>query len=362
MFQKREFYTTILLGLVLLILPFITSPDLSSGWALLKIEPFQHSLLRYVFLVIFLFVNYYYIIPNFYITKRWVWLTIILIVSYIIIAKLPSLLLGHNGEFPEMPLFDEGEMMPENPMPPPGFENGMPFNPNNMPKPNGSFFRLNGFVIQFLIVCVLSVIIRLNTHLRAVQNQKLEAEVSYLKAQINPHFLFNTLNNIYALALKKSDTTADAVLKLSGMMRYMVTEINSDKVLLQKEIDYIEDYISLQKLRLNTCNDFVFKVLGNTQQQQIAPMILINFIENAFKYGVSSHQKSHIHIHMNVTESHLEFTAENSIVKKTSTATSTGNGIKNSKKRLEMIYPNAHQLSIDQTDTLFKVTLKIDLI
>ncbi|SFU46066.1 Histidine kinase [Pustulibacterium marinum] len=360
MFQKRETYSQILLGVVLLILPFITSPDISSGWALLKIEPFQHSFLRYLLLIVFMYANYNFIIPKFYIKKRWIWLFVILVISYVFISQIPSLILGSPGTPPnfngEMPPIRSSDMAPINSRP------NMPMPRGEMPNRGMNFFSNDGFIFQFLIVFILTLVMRLNSHLREVRSEKLLAEVSYLKAQINPHFLFNTLNNLYALALKKSDQTPDAILKLSGMMRYVVTESNQEKVALKKEINYIEDYIALQKLRLSNSNIFTFNVSGNINREQIAPLILINFIENAFKYGVSSHQESQITIAIHVEDGTLTMQVKNTICRKPKeSAISTGEGIANSKKRLEMIYPNAYSLNIQEDSDVFNVILKINV-
>ena len=164
-----------------------------------------------------------------------------------------------------------------------------------MPRPNESYHfpqpREHSelfdaqFLIPFLLVIALAFLIKITNRLNEINTEKRNAEVSYLKAQINPHFLFNTLNSLYALTLQKSNEAPIAVLKLSGIMRYVVTESNREYVPLEKELNYIKDYIALQKLRLDPNVSLVFEIDGEPFGKAIAPLLLIPFIENAFKYG-----------------------------------------------------------------------------
>lgn len=359
--NKRENIINILIGLVLLILPFITSPDISSGWTLLKIKPFQQSFLRYFLLVIFLFINYYYIIPKFYVKKKWIIFICILTISYLAISQLPGLILRDTQNMSALmpllkqdqdPLFQEPFTH--------NFKRPIPPVFNEIPQP--SPFREPAFIFQFLVILILTISLRLNKHLKELENKKLIAELSYLKAQINPHFLFNTLNNLYALSLKKSDITPNAILKLSGIMRYVVTESNQSKVSLEKEINYIKDYISLQQLRLGTNITLHFDIQGAFTNDKIAPLILITFIENAFKYGVSSSKPSTINISINLTNNTLTLKVINSIVNlHIPKEHSTEEGISNTIKRLEMVYPDKHSLEIHQDNKTYSVQLKINL-
>lgn len=191
-----------------------------------------------------------------------------------------------------------------------------------------------------------------------IENEKLGTELSFLKSQINPHFLFNTLNNIYSLAVVKSDATADAVLKLSSIMRYVLYETKNDIVLLDKEIQFIRHYIELQKVRLTDKVTIEFIVEGETEAKQIAPLILIAFVENAFKYGVSSKEVSQIFFQIKVTEDEISFTAKNDIVSSDKgNENNTGIGLKNTRRRLELLYPDAHQLTVGEENRKFIVNL-----
>ncbi|MEO6850122.1 MAG: histidine kinase [Mucilaginibacter sp.] len=186
---------------------------------------------------------------------------------------------------------------------------------------------------------------------RDLENQRLSAELAFLKSQINPHFLFNSLNSIYSLAYQKSDTTPEAILKLSEIMRYMLYESNDNKVDLSKELQYLQNYIDLQKIRFGD-NAFVnFKIIGEVHDQKIVPLILIAFIENAFKHGVANDPSTPILLRINLEGSHLHFYMEN---KKhlLNRDTEGGIGLNNVTRRLDLLYPGNYSLTIkDETDT-----------
>lgn len=191
--------------------------------------------------------------------------------------------------------------------------------------------------------------------------EKAHAELSFLKAQINPHFLFNTLNNIYALSVTDSEHTSESIMKLSNIMRYVTDEVGEDYVLLQSEIDCINDYIDLQRLRLGKKTKLNFNIAGHIVNQRIAPLVLMTFIENVFKYGVSKHEAGVINISLNVEEKKIFFFCQNPIFETTaSNGKRKGIGISNTKRRLQHIYPGKHKLDISTNDGLFTVNLEID--
>jgi sensor histidine kinase YesM len=186
---------------------------------------------------------------------------------------------------------------------------------------------------------------------RDLENQRLSAELSFLKSQINPHFLFNSLNSIYSLAYQRSETTPEAILKLSEIMRYMLYECNDNKVDLAKELQYLQNYIDLQKIRFGNKAFIDFKVEGKIEGQRIVPLLLIAFIENAFKHGVASNPLSPIRLLIDVEESHLHFYMQNK--KHTNNRDAVGGiGLNNVKRRLNLLYPGKYNLEIrDETDT-----------
>jgi two-component system LytT family sensor kinase len=186
---------------------------------------------------------------------------------------------------------------------------------------------------------------------RDLENQRLTAELAFLKSQINPHFLFNSLNSIYSLAYQRSETTPEAILKLSEIMRYMLYECNDNKVDLAKELQYLHSYIDLQKIRFGNKAFIDFKVEGNIENQQIVPLLLIAFIENAFKHGVANNPLSPIRLLIDVDEGHLHFHIQNK--KHTNNRDASGGiGLNNVRRRLNLLYPGKYNLDIqDETDT-----------
>ena len=197
-------------------------------------------------------------------------------------------------------------------------------------------------------------------------SEKLSAELNFLKTQINPHFLFNVLNMAYSSATQSGDErTADIIEKLSGLMRYMIYESNVPKVEIEREIEYIRNYIRLQKMRLSkdipvTVN---FNVNGNPAGLRIAPLILISFIENAFKYGVKLDKQSEIDISLNFLNGEMEFRTSNQVFKGVNSIgeKNSGIGLKNTKKRLGILYPGNHTLKIENNGKEFTVSLLMKL-
>ncbi len=191
-----------------------------------------------------------------------------------------------------------------------------------------------------------------------IEKEKLVTELSFLKSQINPHFLFNTLNNIYSLALIKSDATAGAVLKLSSIMRYVLDETKHDWVPLEKEIEFLNHYIDLQKVRLTEKMSIKFLVSGEIEDEQIAPLILIPFVENAFKYGVSTKEPAEIFLDLKAHDSKISFYVKNKIFKsENGNNDNTSIGLKNTKRRLELLYPEKYTLSVSEENQHFVVNL-----
>lgn len=193
-----------------------------------------------------------------------------------------------------------------------------------------------------------------------VEKEQFKTELAFLKSQINPHFLFNTINDIYALSQQQSKKAPEALLKLSELLRYMLRESNDPYVLLSKEIEYLENVIELQKIGQKGFSYVDFTLTGNPEKLKIAPLILINFIENAFKHGVFTDKESPIHIHIQVGHGafHLNMTNKVNAFKKDKTG---GIGLVNVKRRLALIYPGKHGLLITNEPHNFTVDLKIIL-
>ena len=198
-----------------------------------------------------------------------------------------------------------------------------------------------------------------------LMEEKLSSELQFLKSQINPHLLFNTLNNLFGMARQaKAIPVADGIAKLSNLMRYMIYDSVIDKVPIEKEIKYINDFIDLQKLRIKYTNNINidFKISNYSPKLIIAPLILIPFVENSFKHGISSQNRSEIIIELKTIENKVDFNICNTINKLRINRNdeSSGFGLKNVKKRLNLIYPNKHQLKINIEDNFYTVSLAID--
>jgi hypothetical protein len=330
---------------VFLSLPILFSPDFGSQFSVFKAAPFQRDFFAYVLLLMFFYLNYYLLIPKFYLNKEYVKFAFLVVLSYGIIAVLPFKCITGSDSCMHM----SG---------PPLHENLAMF--RNMPLP--FHYSFHQYFFQFLIVLIFSLMLKINSRLKLAEKQKVTAELSYLKAQINPHFLFNTLNSIYSLAIEKSDYTATAVVKLSGMMRYVITEASNKYVPLEKEINYLSDYIELQKIRLDNTIKLDYSVVGETTDKVIAPLVLISFIENAFKYGVNAEENSDIKIHINITKTYLHLRVLNNKVHvHQNAATKSGLGIENTRHRLQLLYPGNHKLTIKDTKDEFSVLLSLYL-
>jgi two-component system LytT family sensor kinase len=194
----------------------------------------------------------------------------------------------------------------------------------------------------------------------ALKVENLNAELKFLKSQINPHFLFNCLNTIYSLAHKHSAQTEHAIVKLSTIMRYMIYESNEDKVQLQQELQYLEDYIDIQRLRMPDDIVVDYAVQGNPIGLRIEPMLLVPFVENAFKHGISYAEPSFIAIAVAIEKNQVRLVVENSLFRQR-VAEKGGIGLQNVRKRLELLYTEDHELEITEAENQFIVDLKIVL-
>jgi two-component system LytT family sensor kinase len=296
-------------------------------------------------IIAFYYLNTYLIIPKLLDTKKFLAYTLLILALLVFYGFFPRI---YHGLF--------GSLQPQ--LSPPG----RPPRPRNYPLVS------SGNIAIFLMVFVFSTGIRvINQWLRSEQrnkeiaNEKLQAELSFLKAQINPHFLFNTLNNIYALASSQSEHTAAAVMKLSSIMRYVLTEARNDLVPLEKEILFTSHYIELQKMRLTDKTSIEFTINGDPIGRQIAPLLLLPFVENAFKYGISTRERSPIRILLEINENSLYFSISNhkhfsSALKM---ADNTGIGINNTRRRLDLLYEGKYELIIDDKTNEFSVHLNI---
>lgn len=195
-----------------------------------------------------------------------------------------------------------------------------------------------------------------------LQEEKRDAELQFLRAQIHPHFLFNTLNNLYGLALKNSPNTADSILRLSGLLDFILYECNSDRIPLEKEIILIQHYIELERLRFGNRLDIAFTYDTPSGDILLAPLLLLPFVENAFKHGASASNGSvFIKIDLHVAGKELWLQVENSKNGKTETNGSKGIGLRNVEKRLQLLYPDRHRLNKIESADVFLISLELQL-
>ena len=196
--------------------------------------------------------------------------------------------------------------------------------------------------------------------------EKLETELNFLKSQVNPHFLFNTLNNLFAIAERdQHQDLSNGISNLSQLMRYMLYDCKEDKVPLEKEIDFLRSMIDMQRLRIADEDDVIIalNVVGNYAQKQLAPLILIPFVENAFKHGINWKESSFIKIDFRIEEQMMTFQVVNSNFTNHAHAHDEigGIGLQNVKRRLDLIYPNKYELKISEEEDVFRVLLTLEL-
>lgn len=248
-------------------------------------------------------------------------------------------------------------------LPPPKPGPGKPTGPGNPEERRSPHVDVVS-IFFYILILAMSIAIQIRQRLRyaeqrAVQAEadKANAELSFLKAQINPHFLFNTLNNIYSLAAVKSDHTAESIMKLSNIMRYVTDDVREEYVPLENEVAFISDYIDLQRLRLGDKMNVGFLVSGKIAGKKIAPLILMTFVENVFKYGISKHEPSAIDIQLSATEDMIRFFCQNKLYETLRQVESTGIGIDNTRQRLEHLYSGKYELSINTENGKYTVQL-----
>jgi two-component system, LytTR family, sensor histidine kinase AlgZ len=307
------------------------SPEINWGQVLIIVS------VQLTFAILIAYLNYFYFLPRFLVHKN-VWLYLVeLAVPFTIIMftrlHLQRYLLDgytHREEYLYEPRFVV------------------------------QVIAINLFIVIFVGLIRFAVDwFELESKQKAVENERLIAELNFLKAQINPHFLFNTLNNLYSLAYTKSSNTTEVIAKLSQMMRYMIYDTNHPFVPLNKEIEYMQNYISLEQLRLNNEIPITFEVTGDTDNVLITPLIFITFLENAFKHGISNnHAGAWITISITLKDKECTYEVKNSKIVAVKEGKS-GIGLQNVQRRLALSYPDRYVLTTDDQPDYYFVQLKI---
>lgn len=242
------------------------------------------------------------------------------------------------------------------------------------PHPEESFLQAAfGFFFRDMIPLILAVgmsvalkvtnrWVAIEKELETLEKERMEAELKTLKSQINPHFLFNTLNNIYSLTAISPDKAQQAILELSKLMRYVLYENTPRYVPLGKEIDFIHNYVELMRLRLTADTEVIVELpTGKERDIEVAPLLFIALIENAFKHGVSNTRPSFVHIKLRATAAHdIECRIENSCFPKDeSDKSGSGIGLDNLRKRLDILYAGRYDYTVEQNDTRYCATLTL---
>ncbi len=289
-------------------------------------------------LVVLFYWNSHFLVPNYLSQQSW-W-------KYVLGLLISFLVLFHLGYFVIEILFDKGYES--------GFEETIHFYDHSLP-------------LHLIVVGISTSLgisnIAMKTAKQKEQAEKMQkaAEMKYLNAQINPHFLYNTLNGIYAQALEeKAETTTEMILQLSEIMRYPLNNVSKESILLTDEIAFIENFISLQRLRLGEEYPITFTQIGNFNPIKIIPFIIIPLVENAFKYGVSQKNQSPIFFHLEMKQNELFFSSKNKKI----TATATKShlvGIRNLRTRLSLKYDKNYSLNIVETEEDYTAVLKISI-
>lgn len=297
-----------------------------------------NMLLQNGLLLLLIYINLLYLIPRLYETKRYKqYFTILAILTIMHITSVHFL---NEFIYSKMNFNEERDWR---------FE--IPF----------YFFNTAQYLVISFLLYGLQERFKQKKQIGEMQVEKLNAEVNYLKAQINPHFLFNTLNNLYALSLEKSDKAPETILMLSKMMDYMLYETSESRVSLKKEIENIDNYIGLERIRQGNEAKINFSLAGEIKEQKIVPLILLPLIENAFKHGVNQLiHRAYINITLIIEEENLTLLVENNY-KTNETHKSHGIGLMNLHKQLTLFYGMKHELLIEKDANLYKALLKLDL-
>ncbi|WP_158237961.1 sensor histidine kinase [Emticicia sp. TH156] len=325
------------------------------------------NLWTFFLIYIFIFyVNLIWLIPSFFFKRKFMQYFVFVLITFVLIVfvkPFDRLVIERNRY----------EMRPrhrfEPHLPPPVDFKGNP--PGFKPERHEQEREARNFdvvsVFLFGLVWALGIALKMNERWRDSEKRVLQAEtdranaeLSFLKAQINPHFLFNTLNNIYTLAVTNSKKTAASIMKLSQIMRYVTDEVSEDFVPLANEIECISNYIDLQKLRLSAKTEVIFEVNTLDTSQKIPPLLLMTYVENAFKHGISNHDKALIEISIKSGKDSLHFICRNKLFSTFRKVERTGIGLSNTRQRLQHLYQDRFNLIINDDSGVYQVELTIN--
>lgn len=304
----------------------------------------KSNLVEFPLHIIIVYLNIYFLIPKFILTKKYKRYIFLLLLSlgilYVVRTGLNYLLVTKN-------IWPEAE----------GFQQAFTFN------------HIVAVVLGELYVVALASAIKLTvdwvyekTRFEKLKKVQLRTELNFLKSQIQPHFFFNTLNNLYALTLEKSDTAPSVVLKLSDIMQYVLYDVKEPLIRLFDEINYIQNYLDLERLRYGDKINSTIEIAGNIDTLKVPPLLFLPFIENCFKHGTKNNPNIDVAINFEITENkYLIFKVENSLNKNVNFKTTHGIGIQNVKRRLELLYDSDFELQTIINEQKYCVQLKIPI-
>lgn len=334
--KKWVYHTTLWLGLLILL-------TLTEGMQQRFMFTLTNELINVFFYAIIVYFNLLYLVPNYLTKNKFLTYCGLLLLATFIIT--PLKMIAFYFKFSGLPQA-QAQLIA-----------------------NQNLYFLVTFLIagSSTVFKIISDWLRSSREKQELENRTMQTELRFLKSQINPHFLFNTLNNLYALTLKKSDKAPEIVIKLSEMMRYMLYECNEKQVLLSKEVHHIRNYLDLEQLRQGQNVEITFHVEGDISDQRIAPLMFIPFIENSFKHGLSNQiSKGFLMMNLQVNQQQVDFFIENSKPEAMALPAqdhrrSGGIGLVNVRRRLDILYPDQYELNIQDNPKSYAVHLKLNL-
>ncbi len=359
--EKSENLIYLLIWLIVCSLPVFTlRGDANFTWSRLALELFRILPFMLVFIV-----NNRVLVPRFLFRNENVQYLVYISISIIVIAFLfDSLKFVQDYLKPsQLPPIND---IPHR-LPPPGLPDRVPPGPNMRGLSLGGRF-MDVIIISFLVVgfnTAVKLVFKRQEEEQKIEVQKkmhIQTELSLLKQQISPHFFLNTLNNIHALVDISSEQAKESIIRLSELMGYMLYESQTEKISLQREMNFVRSYVELMRIRFTDEVDIELNIPANLPRVAIPPLLTISFIENAFKHGISYEGHSYVHIDYRFTENHMSFMIENKVHGDDAGKINSGIGISNARNRLDLIYGDTYELKINELPgKIFSVKLELPL-
>lgn len=343
-FSWKVLLVHLLLILLFLSIPVISSPDFNYTMDIFNVPPFRKTFTGYLMVVGFFYANYYLILPRYFFEKKYIQYTLWVCISLAVIILLHFLIFPDQG---------------------PG-----PMNPQGFPGPNSphrpstfNFYPYINLIVPFMLALLFSVSLGLNKKAKQIELDKYQAELQNLKYQLQPHFLFNSLNNIYSISILEPQKTPKYILELSEILRFLLKTDDSLQVKLNDDLRFCMQYINLQKLRFENDADWDINIPEADAEIQISPFLMMPIIENVFKYGIHPDKASPIRIRILLEGNTLRLTTFN---RKNNHAgenllLAQKLGLTKTRERLNLLFPGRHRLKIDENEQEFQVYLEIEL-